>query len=218
MDMTNNISQSILKSSNNSYGVSSYSTSNDRDFFGMFSNINGTTWILIIVILAFLGFNIFIYLAKGTENITNFFTPFLEKIIGTSVATTEQIVDVSAEGAKSVVSETSDATESSLTALQDVTPNLAKSKNSLQPINEPQTDIVQQSSLNKALNTSQEQKQIYLADSASSSIQGGGKSGWCYIGEDRGFRACSEVGVNDSCMSGDIFPTQEICLNPKLRT
>ena len=216
--MTNNISQSILKSSNNSYGVSSYSTSNDRDFFGMFSNINGTTWILIIVILAFLGFNIFIYLAKGTENITNFFTPFLEKIIGTSVATTEQIVDVSAEGAKSVVSETSDATESSLTALQDVTPNLAKSKNSLQPINEPQTDIVQQSSLNKALNTSQEQKQIYLADSASSSIQGGGKSGWCYIGEDRGFRACSEVGVNDSCMSGDIFPTQEICLNPKLRT
>lgn len=216
--MTNNISQSILQSSNNSYGVSSYSTSNDRDFFGMFSNINGTTWILIIVILAFLGFNIFIYLAKGTENITNFFTPFLEKIIGTSVATTEQIVDVSAEGAKSVVSETSDATESSLTALQDVTPNLAKSTNSLQPINEPQTDIVQQSSLNKALNTSQEQKQIYLADSASSSIQGGGKSGWCYIGEDRGFRACSEVGVNDSCMSGDIFPTQEICLNPKLRT
>ena len=71
--MTNNISQSILQSSNNSYGVSSYSTSNDRDFFGMFSNINGTTWILIIVILAFLGFNIFIYLAKGTENITNFF-------------------------------------------------------------------------------------------------------------------------------------------------
>lgn len=217
MDTTNNISQSILESSNKSYGVSSYTTSNDGGFFGMLSNINGSTWILIIVILAFLGVNIFIYLAKGTQNITNFFTPFLEKIIGTSVATTEQIVDVSAEGAKSVVSETASATENSLTALQDVTPNLAKSTNSLQPINQEQTDIVQQSSLNKALNTSQEQKEIYLADSASSSIQGGGKSGWCYIGEDRGFRACSEVGVNDSCMSGDIFPSQEICLNPKLR-
>ena len=215
--MTNSVSQSILQSSNNSYGVPSYTTSNNSGFFDKLANINGTTWLLIIVILAFLGFNIFIYLAKGTQNITNFFTPFLEKIIGTSVATTGQIVDVSAEGAKSVVGETADTAESSLTAIQNVTPNLAKSKNSLEPINEPQIDVVQQSSLNKALNTSQEQQPIYLADSASSSIQGGGKAGWCYIGEDRGFRTCSQVGANDSCMSGDIFPSQEICLNPNLR-
>jgi hypothetical protein len=37
------------------------------------------------------------------------------------------------------------------------------------------------------------------------------------VGEDRGIRTCAEVGVNDECMSGDIFPSQELCINPNLR-
>ena len=60
----------------------------------------------------------------------------------------------------------------------------------------------------------------YGADDSYSSIQkskSSSKSGWCYIGEDRGFRACINVGENDTCMSGDIFPTSDICVNPKLR-
>lgn len=217
MDNTNNISQSVLQSSEASV-VPSYTSSNDSGFFDSFKNINATTWILIILILAFLGFNIFVYLAKGTQDITNFFAPLLQKIFGASIATTGQVVDVSAEGAKAVVGETAGAIQTSLTAVQNVTPNSAKTTIPSQPINQPQIDTIQQSSLNKALNTSQEQQPIYQADSASSSIQGGGKAGWCYIGEDRGFRTCAEVGANDSCMSGEIFPSQEICMNPNLRT
>jgi hypothetical protein len=71
--------------------------------------------------------------------------------------------------------------------------------------------------------TQQRQQQApssFAADDASSSIQASksaGKSGWCYIGEDRGFRSCIQVGENDACMSGDIFPSQDICVNPSLR-
>ena len=43
------------------------------------------------------------------------------------------------------------------------------------------------------------------------------KSGSCYIGTDKGFRNCVSVGEGDKCMSGDIFPTLEMCINPKLR-
>jgi hypothetical protein len=43
------------------------------------------------------------------------------------------------------------------------------------------------------------------------------KKGFCYIGEDRGFRSCIDVDEGDICMSGDIFPTQAICINPNLR-
>ncbi len=43
------------------------------------------------------------------------------------------------------------------------------------------------------------------------------KTGFCYIGEDRGFRSCIEVGEGDVCMSGNIFPTEAICINPNLR-
>ena len=44
-----------------------------------------------------------------------------------------------------------------------------------------------------------------------------GKAGFCYIGEDRGIRSCIQVGENDQCMSGDIFPSRDICVNPNLR-
>jgi hypothetical protein len=60
----------------------------------------------------------------------------------------------------------------------------------------------------------------YRADDSMSNIQqskSNSKSGWCFIGEDRGFRSCIQVNENEKCMSGDIFPSQEICINPNLR-
>ena len=43
------------------------------------------------------------------------------------------------------------------------------------------------------------------------------KSGYCYVGKDRGHRSCVKIDENNTCMSGDIFPSQEICVNPNLR-
>jgi hypothetical protein len=212
----NNISDTVLQSSESAFPSSSFSSSDDNGFFDSLKNINVTTWIVIILILAFLGFNIFAYLAKGTQDLTNFFTPLLSKIFGTTVAVVGQAVDVSAEGAKIVVGETADVIDSGLTAIQDITPNVAPSSVKGQPVNQQRVDITQQSTLNRALNTAQSQQppqQDYEAHDAASSM----KSGWCYIGDDRGFRSCAQVGVNDTCMSGDIFPSQEICMNPNLR-
>ena len=215
----NNISQSTSE-----YVMPDSSSSSDMGFFDSLKSINITTWLLIIFILAFLGFNIFAYLAKGTQDITNFFAPLIEKIFGATVEITSQAIDVSAEGAKIVVGETADVIESGLTAIQDITPNNAPSSVKGQPINQQQVDIYSQgdqSTLNRALNTSQQSQQLqqqdYEANEASSSVHSRGKSGWCYIGDDRGFRSCAQVGVNDTCMSGDIFPSQEICMNPNLR-
>ena len=211
----NNMSQTLLQSSETSFPSSSFTTSDDSGFLDSLKNINATTWIIIILILAFLGFNIFAYLAKGTQDITSFFAPLIEKIFGATVAVTGQAVDVTAEGAKAVVGGTAAVLESGLTAVQDVTPNVAQSGVKGQPINQQQVDVMQQSTLNRALNTAQSQQpqQDYEAHDAASSM----KSGWCYIGEDRGFRSCAQVGANDKCMSGDIFPSQEICMNPSLR-
>lgn len=218
MDSANNsLSQTILQSSEATM-PSSFSSSDDGGFFDTLKNINITTWILIILIFAFLGFNIFVYLAKGTQDITNFFAPLMEKIFGTTVAVTGQAVDVAAEGAKAVVGGTAGAIQTGLTAVQDITPNKTPSTVKGQQIIEQQPDILQQSTLNKALNTQQnQQQQDYQAYEASSSVHTAGKAGWCFVGEDRGFRTCAEVGVNDTCMSGDIFPSNELCMNPSLR-
>ena len=201
MDNSNNISTAILEPTN-----FTASSSNDTpSFFDNLKNINMTTWLIIILILAFLGFNIFAYLAKGTQDVTSVFSPIIQKIFGTTAAVSSQAIDVTAEGTKSVVSGSANVINTGLTDVQNVTPN---------------ANIQDANTLNKALNSSQGQKQSsqdYETDNASSSIQSGGKPGWCYIGEDRGFRSCAYVGVNDHCMSGDIFPSKEICVNPSLR-
>lgn len=44
-----------------------------------------------------------------------------------------------------------------------------------------------------------------------------GKAGYCYIGEDRGFRSCIKVEAGDKCMSGEVFNRHDICMNPSLR-
>jgi hypothetical protein len=216
----NNISENTLFSNNST----SSSTSTDNGFFDSLKNINTTTWILIVFILAFLGFNIFAFLAQGTQEITNFFAPILKLIFGSAAKVTGEVVDVSAEGAKKVVTGTADVLESGLTAIQNVTPNInpqgAKSSVKGEPVNQQNQQQQQQNpentSLNNALNDS---SQDYQANEASSSVHSSsGKAGWCFVGVDRGIRTCAQVGVNDTCMSGDIFPSQEICMNPNLRS
>jgi hypothetical protein len=79
-------------------------------------------------------------------------------------------------------------------------------------------DQWQQDSLERALSNASQSSKDPEPDSSKSTIQTTGKSGWCFIGEDQGIRTCAEIGVNDGCMSGDVFPNQAICMNPNLRT
>lgn len=44
-----------------------------------------------------------------------------------------------------------------------------------------------------------------------------GLDGYCFVGSENGTRSCVRIGKNDKCMSGEIFPTMEVCVNPDLR-
>jgi hypothetical protein len=220
MENSNNISNSILQTPEPASFVAPSVVSNTGDNSGFFSglkNISITTWIIIILIFAFLGFNIFVYLAKGTQDITNFFTPLLQKIFGAAATTTGQIANVSAEGAKTVVSGTAGVINSGLSSIQNASGQKMNPQSVQTTMQEP--DLLANNTLNKALNTSkmQQQDQDYEANEAHSSVSHSGQSGWCYVGQDQGIRTCAKVSVNDECMSGDIFPSQEICVNPNLR-
>lgn len=219
MDNSNSLTSTILKPSEpiQFNSAPSGTSGNDSGFFDSLKNINMTTWILIILILSFLGFNIFVYLAKGTQDIANFFSPLVQYIFGTTLSVAGQAVDVSAEGAKAVVSGTAGAINTGLTSVQNVTPNKAPTTIQSQPI-QTNTGLPSDTPLNKALNISQSQNEDYEAHQAPSSVHSAGKSGWCFVGEDRGFRSCTLVNENDTCMSGDIFPSQELCINPSLRS
>jgi len=212
--------------SNNSFSISqpeyesvfsSSSSSSSSSFFEGIKQTKFTTWIIIFFVLSFLGFNIFVYLAKGTQTISEIFKPVVQRLGYLLGITTLQTINVSAKGTQSVVNATTDVINTSLNSIEKTT----QVNQSGQPQNISHPDITQHNTLNQALNNTTSQRQQsggedYQADDSTSSIQLG-KAGWCYIGEDRGFRSCAEVGVNDTCMSGEIFPTNDVCVNPNLR-
>jgi hypothetical protein len=202
-----------------------------------FLNLSLTTWIIIILVLAILGINIFAYLAKGTQTFASFFSPIFQKIsslFGNSLGNvTKQVTDTAAAGTTAGV----DIVAGTIDSGVDVTSQIisgAPASSSIVGSQKTSTNNTipanQNDSLTQTLNQAQKMNPTtqgdtrsssnFSADDATSAIQSSksaSKSGWCYIGEDRGFRSCIQVGENDHCMSGDIFPSQDICVNPTLR-
>lgn len=245
----NGLSRSI---SSLSPEYSSYSSEEPWFFFSF------QTWLIIILVLAFLGINIFVYLGIGLERITNFLKPILEMVGYKAADTAEQTKETSKIGAKAGIYVAKEGTAAGLnvaasgvelvaTGAQtgidlaakgvnkgidvvaggttDVLKGTAdvisgKQANSSLPTNayiekEPQYEDDSRG-LQQALNDAAHGNNV-VPDTANSSIQGIGTSNWCFIGEEKGTRNCVEIGVNDRCMSGDIFPSKGICMNPNIR-
>ena len=191
---------------------------------GWFSHFDWRVWLFIIFILAFLGINIFVYLAKGTQTLADLLAPISQYFGGTAINATKQVVNVSATGAKTGIDVAAGTVTTGLDVVQQTAGSIKGAPASNQQT--PSYDNSLSTALNSATSSLNQKGGVeqdtptYQADDSYSSIQASktaGKAGWCYIGEERGIRSCIEVGENDQCMSGDIFPSQEICVNPNLR-
>jgi len=219
--LTEGTSDIFTNSGTNNITSSNMSVSDSGSFF---SNISWQTIIIIILVLALLGLNIFTYLAKGTEEITSLidsiFGPILKFFGYATLQTTKQVVETSAEGTKAGINIVAGSAVSGINKVEQVaTGKQAQSSMQGGSATDISIDGWQENSLDKALyNAKQEYvNEQVMPDEANSNIQYSGKSGYCYIGENNGIRTCAKVGVNDTCMSGDIYPSNEICINPNLR-
>jgi len=161
-------------------------------------------YFFILLILAFILLNILAYFGLLPKLLADIFRPILI-FFGYNIGETiRQTSDISEEGTKSLATAISQTVDAGVDILEE--------KSTLEnesTIKELDNDI--QNPPEKG----QEPEPIET-DSQSQRI-GSKKTGFCYIGEDRGFRSCIEVDKNDECVSGDIFPTQDICINPNLR-
>jgi len=194
---------------------------------GMFSS--WWVWIFIILLLAYLGFNIFNYLAKGAQTTNDVLSPFWAYIMsffnyGPTITPPEH-TDVDADDTHQQDSNDKEGGSKDIGKKPISAENAKPNPASLSKINPESTsnpnahDNAQNTALNRALNISKQQeltKQDYVANDSYDSTQQG-KAGWCYIGSEQGYRSCSQVGEADTCMSGNIFPTQDVCVNPSLR-
>ena len=180
-----------------------------------------------MILLICLGFVIYYYLAKGAVPSTNdifsdvlaYAKAFLnyDPIGGPTLSQINVNSDSDGNGNESEEhSENGDGQEKPAEKPAVEVPNTASLSKITPSNNEARPpDNAQQNALNRALNASKPQespKEDYVANDSYAS-----KAGWCYIGSEQGFRSCSQVGETDTCMSGNIFPTQDICVNPSLR-
>ena len=198
---------------------------------------------LIVLLLALIGFNVLAYLDDITEWFSETFgAPFrsVARFLGyATLDVAQSTVDVTAQGTKSAADIAAGAATSGIDVLQQTidqkgqdqdqdqdqvqlrqSTQSRQSRQSTQSTQSTQSrqDMSSNAGLQRAL--SHAKKQPPQPDDATSRTQRNqrtGKSGYCYIGEDRGFRSCIKVGEEDTCMSGDIFPTHAICVNPRLR-
>ncbi len=223
-------------SDNVSYGINmdmdidaspkiSESTSNDG-YFSTNGNTSYTRIGLIVVILLFLGVNIFSYLGDLLQIIKDALAPLLKNILESFgyvvTETTKDVTQVTAAGAKLGIDVAAGTVESGINVIQGQL-DLDQGSGSGQGQGPSQkNNLSKQGSLSASLSSAladAEYNSEPLPDDATSSTQrnGSGKAGYCYIGEDRGFRSCIAIKEGDVCMSGEIFPTNAICVNPSLR-
>jgi hypothetical protein len=233
-------------------GSNANDSASSSSVMSFFSDITWQTWLIIILMLAFLGINVFVYLQKGTDITAGLFDKFIVpvlKLLGyETLETTKQTVETSATGTKAGVDAVADTTTGTINTIQTAATTNGSNKSNggsnkstvtgqqassslnmkaTQPIRDQvklekqinEMEDAQEQNLQRALEDASKPDAGPKPDDSLSRIQSGssGKAGWCFIGEDRGFRTCSEVGQGDKCMSGDIFPSQEICMNPNLR-
>ena len=195
------------------YQASSENTDSNEEQSGWF-DFSFKKVAVIIIILLFLGFNVLKMSGEGLESLGSVMKTLFGSF-GFSVGDTiKKTADNSATGSKEVIDVAKDAVND---AVDDTEEILTGKKTK-------QQEITKKNNENLAQAVDQppkvQKKPEVVPDDAGSSLQqskGAGKAGWCFVGEDRGFRSCVEVGINDDCVSGDVFPTQDICVNPTLR-
>jgi hypothetical protein len=147
-------------------------------------------YLLIFILLLFLGIGIFIYFNR--DKIYNFYK---ERVNPTKEEPPQE--DVLPE--KPISKKKSD------NEIKDIPEKNIKEINKEEREKNKKIKNGGVNELNKKLNDNYSPEQIVRENS------------YCYIGYENGQRECTNVFDGDICMSGEIFPKMDICINPRLR-
>ena len=163
----------------------------------------------VILILAFLGFNLFSYLGGMTGGLVKVLGPVVGSAATAAGETTKQTANVAAVGAESAVDIAAGSVTSGINLLEKGLEGRA--------MKQPPPSASPNVGHALAMAAKEQEPEPDDAGSKTQMSKPNAKAGFCYIGEDRGYRSCPQVGEGDNCMSGEIFPSRDICVNPLLR-
>lgn len=225
-DLTSSVSPSI-------------STISNKTFFGI-SLFNILLGIIIIVILAILGVNIFLYLAEGTDIIGDIIQNFVY-ILPESIAKTFRLSAIGTESAGDFAADTLDdvsnvikgdtekgkkrkggeSREDLEKVLEEEKERMEKKKEKKRKNRRVRDNKIREIAL-KQVNEDNLKQAVENRDMEGISkyidfLPAGSKyktkkgTPWCYIGMDRGFKSCVKLNESEKCMSGKFFKTKGDC-------
>jgi hypothetical protein len=178
----------------------------------LFSAKNSIIIILcILLLLSFLGINLLNISGNIVQTFANIFGPLVAQILSIFGYTTGTLINIGADVAGDTAKTGIDIAEGSLHSVGNILRDASQGR-----VNEES-----KASLDNVLNQPKDQRQPEQPkpDSTENPIQNPiatNKSGWCLVGEYKGRRGCIEVSDQDKCLSGQVYPSQKLCLNPVL--
>lgn len=174
----------------------------------LFSNKNAViVFLTILLIFSFLGINIIKNIGDLLQHILNtilyFIRPLLSDVTFITGSAIDSTGDLVADASKTGIDIANGAVDSVGKLLikasghelagKDIDQSINRSTIKLPPTPKPDSTT---NPIQKPISTT--------------------KTNWCLIDEYEGKRNCVEIGEDQKCMSGQVFPEQKMCLNPTL--
>jgi hypothetical protein len=178
--------------------------------------------VVVVIALAIVGFNVFAYLGEGTDMLAGGVMPVIERVTGdlswfvnkftdNTTTGTKGAVDVAGDTVKAgaaVPHEIAAGNKGAVVSQQNKKKIDATSAASAGSTTPEQADP--DNSMQKALDHAPAQTQQASQNPEPADTKSSGP-GYCYIGEDQGYRSCISVSDSTKCMSGDVYTNLDAC-------
>ena len=246
--MTNSRSRTMEFTNNEpTYNEPTYNEPKTNNMKGIFIGI------FIIVLLSMLGYNVFNYLAQGTDIVTAIISPIAYVVTMLTGDTAKTTLEHTAQGTQVIASESSNFLQILLKLITELFNNSVKfiANTATSGIDYLQSSIKQDKITSTTGKEKEKEDENEDEDEDEDSVLKNERKiekrvedvsnniknlitkkedklpqptrsdsqhhGFCYIGKDNNLRHCAKVSSKSKCMSGDIFPTMDLCINPNLR-
>jgi len=164
-----------------------------------------------LLILSFIGINLLAVTGNAIEEAAKIIVPSIMNVLSMLGYSTGELINTTADAA-------SDTTKLGIDIAEGTVQNIG---NLLKNASQGSMDEKQKKDLDRILSSPKCASGDSEPTPSDSSIQNQiasqkPKAGWCFVGEYDGKRGCVGVDEIDKCMSGQVFPSQKMCLNPTL--
>lgn len=175
--------------------------------------------LLILLILSFLGINVFIIIGNLIESFLKVIGPLLTQLLSIFGYTAGTVLNKGADVTGDVARTGVDLAEGSLQSVGNVLRDASRKHVNPDAVSGLDSTLNAGSILNSGTNVNSISN-VYKEPAPSTTenpVQKpitSSKTGWCLVGEYEGKRGCVAVGEQDRCLSGQVFPSQVNCMNP----